>query len=77
MFLKPNKMKKISLQFSYLAFFTLCLVSCSKTENQFTVNSPNDSNSVEFSLTTSGHFMYLVKHKNKTVIDTSLMSFDF
>jgi hypothetical protein len=77
MFLKPNKMKKIILQFGCLAFFTWLLVSCSKTENQFTVNSPNDSNSVEFSLTTSGQFMYLVKHKNKTVIDTSLMSFDF
>jgi hypothetical protein len=70
-------MKKISLQFSCLALFTLLLVSCTKTENLFTVNSPNDSNSVEFSLTTSGQPMYIVKHKNKTIIDTSLMSFDF
>ena len=70
-------MKKISLQFSCLALFTWLLMSCNKTENLFTVNSPNDSNSIEFSLTASGQPMYIVKHKNKVVIDTSLMSFDF
>jgi len=70
-------MKKISLQFIYLALFTWLVLSCNKTEKLFTVNSPNESNSVEFSLTASGQPMYIVKHKNKTVIDTSLMSFDF
>jgi hypothetical protein len=70
-------MKKISLQFSCLALFAWLLMSCNKTENLFTVNSPNDSNSVEFSLTALGQPMYIVKHKDKTVIDTSLMSFDF
>ena len=68
-------MKKFSLQFYLLVVFTL--ISCNTAETQFIVNSPNESNSVEFSLTTSGQPMYLVKHKNKTVIDTSLMSFDF
>ncbi len=70
-------MKKISIQFIYLALFTWLVLSCNKTEKLFTVNSPNESNSVEFSLTASGQPMYIVKHKNKTVIDTSLMSFDF
>ena len=70
-------MKKINFQCIYLVLFTGFLWSCNTTETQFTVNSPNDANSVEFSLTDSGQPRYMVKHNNKTVIDTSLMSFDF
>ncbi len=70
-------MKKISFQFSYLALFTWLILSCSSTEKKFTITSPNGANLVEFSLTNSGQPMYMVKHNDKTVIDSSLMSFDF
>jgi len=55
----------------------MLLVSCKSDNKQFMVSSPDNSNSVEFSLTDSGQPMYMVKHKDKTVIDSSLMSFDF
>ncbi len=32
---------------------------------------------IEFELTKTGQPVYLVKHKNKAVIDTSYISFDF
>ena len=70
-------MKKIYVQFSYLALITWLILSCSSDEKKFTVTSPDGTNMVEFSLTKSGQPMYLVKHYEKTVIDTSLMSFDF
>ena len=61
----------------YLVVFTMLLVSCKSDNKQFTVSSPDLSNTVEFSLTDSGQPMYMVKHNDKTIIDTSLMSFDF
>ena len=70
-------MKKNSFQFSYLALFTWLILSCSSTEKKFTITSPNGANLVEFSLTNSGQPIYMVKHNDKTVIDSSLMSFDF
>ena len=70
-------MKNISLQMYYLIGFTFLLTSCKSEIKQFVVSSPDNSNSVEFSLTDSGQPMYMVKHNDKTVIDSSLMSFDF
>ena len=70
-------MKKISLYLNSLVLLLLVLSSCTKAETSFTVNSPDSNISVEFALSTTGQPMYLVKHKNKTVIDTSFMSFDF
>ena len=70
-------MKRLKLQFSILATVAFLLISCSKTETSFTVNSPDTNISVEFALSDSGVPMYLVTYKNKTVIDTSYMSFDF
>ncbi|SFZ92756.1 Glycosyl-hydrolase 97 C-terminal, oligomerisation [Flaviramulus basaltis] len=70
-------MKRFKLQFSILATVAFLLISCSKTETSFTVNSPDTNISVEFALSDSGGPMYLVTYKSKTVIDTSYMSFDF
>ncbi|HKK11865.1 MAG TPA: glycoside hydrolase family 97 N-terminal domain-containing protein, partial [Flavobacteriaceae bacterium] len=70
-------MKKICFQFTYFIFFTWLLMSCNMAETQYKVSSPDGANSIEFSLTDSGQPRYMVKHNNKTVIDTSLMSFDF
>ncbi len=70
-------MKKIGPQLIYLAFFTWLILSCSSAKKEFTVTSPDGTNLVEFSLTDSGQPMYMVVHNNKTIIDTSLMSFDF
>ena len=55
----------------------MLLASCSKIETQYSVSSPNDAMSVEFSLSKSGKPMYIVTYNNKTVIDSSLMGFDF
>jgi len=70
-------MKKIGFQFIYLMLLVGFLLSCSTGEKQFTVASPDGTNTVEFTLTDSGQPMYMVSHKDKTVIDISLMSFDF
>ena len=70
-------MKNISHQMYYLVMFAMFLVSCKTDNKQFMVSSPDNSNTVEFSLTDSGQPMYMVIHNNKTVIDTSKMSFDF
>jgi len=70
-------MKKASNYFSLILFSVLLFTACSKPESTFNVNSPDNNISVDFSLTDSGQPMYLVSYKNKAVIDTSLMSFDF
>jgi hypothetical protein len=70
-------MKKKVVYLSRLVLFILVFTACSKTKEPLNVNSPDTSITVEFLLSNSGQPIYLVKHKNKTVIDTSFMSFDF
>jgi len=70
-------MNKIKFQFIILITLTIVLNGCKKETISFSVNSPNENISVEFSLTDSGQPIYIVTYKDKTVIDTSFMSFDF
>ena len=70
-------MKNSSLQIYYLIVFTMLLVSCKSDDKQFKVSSPDNLNVIVFSLTESGQPMYMVKHNDKAIIDSSLMSFDF
>lgn len=53
------------------------LTACNSKNSNVSVNSPDNSIMVEFSLTKTGQPFYLVKHKNKAIIDTSFISFDF
>jgi len=65
---------------SYNSLFMLLIIlftACKKEETHLFVNSPDNNIIIEFSLTKTGQPTYLLKHKNKTVIDTSFMSFDF
>ncbi|HMC00013.1 MAG TPA: glycoside hydrolase family 97 protein [Flavobacteriaceae bacterium] len=70
-------MKKKSIYFSLTILSVLFFISCKNQETLYNVNSPDNNILVEFSLTDSGQPMYLVTYKDKTVIDSSLMSFDF
>lgn len=70
-------MNKLKFIFTTLFTFVVLFTSCEKKETNFTVNSPNTDISVKFALSKEGQPMYIVKHKNKTIIDTSYMSFDF
>lgn len=70
-------MKLIGFRSSLMVLIMAFMLSCSTSENNYSVDSPNQINNVEFSLTESGQPMYYVRHKDKTVIDTSLISFDF
>lgn len=70
-------MKNISLHLSFFVLFALLLVSCNTDNKQFIVSSPDGSNRVEFLLDGSGQPIYRVIHKDKTVIDSSFMGFDF
>ena len=59
-------------------FLSLMLFfSCQPNSSNNSVFSPDNSISIEFALSNSGQPLYLVKHKNSTVIDTSYLSFDF
>ncbi|WGH76095.1 glycoside hydrolase family 97 protein [Tenacibaculum tangerinum] len=70
-----NKLKQLMYVtlFASVPFF----MSCQKQESSFTVNSPDANISVVFALTNSGQPMYKVDYKNKTIIDSSFMSFEF
>ena len=70
-------MSKLKFQFTTLLALVLLFTACNKAETSFNIQSPDKNISVDFALSNSGQPMYLVKHKNKTVIDTSYMSFDF
>ncbi len=73
-------MKKVNTCFYLLLFVPALFIACKQkqnTTNITTVNSPDNTIDVKFALTTSGEALYLVQHKNKAVIDTSFMSFDF
>jgi len=70
-------MKKGRFYFTTFFIFSILLIACNKIETNFITNSPDATISVEFALSTTGQPMYFVKHKSKTVIDTSFMSFDF
>lgn len=60
-----------------IVLFGVLLMSCNSSENQLVVISPNKAINVEFSISKDGAPFYTVQFKNKAVIDTSFMSFDF
>ncbi len=61
----------------FLCFLTFTLLMSCNNKKEISVDSPDNNIVVEFALSDSGQPLYLIKHKNKTVIDTSYMSFDF
>jgi hypothetical protein len=67
----------------FLKLFTITLISsvticsCSKTATETTVTSPDGNIQVDFNLSDTGAPLYMVMYKNKAVIDSSGMSFDF
>ena len=73
-----KEMKLIPL-FLFLIIFTACKTSsedgASKTSS--TISSPGSINTIEFFLDATGTPHYLVKHKDKVVIDSSSMGFEF
>ena len=53
------------------------MVSCTKKPAALTVTSPSSTNTIDFHLSEDGTPYYLVRHGDKTVIDSSAMGFDF
>ena len=66
-------MKKIV----FICCATLLLVSCQETSNHLVTESPNSKIKLDFNLNRSGQPYYVVNFNNKTIIDTSFISFDF
>lgn len=59
-------------------FVILVVMSCSKEiEQDLTVNSPNQNIVVDFNITVKGEPYYIVNFKNKVVVDTSFLGFEF
>jgi len=55
----------------------IALAACQKELSSFSVNSPGNTNRIEFYLSNDGQPLYLVSHNSRTIIDSSLISFDF
>ena len=53
------------------------MVSCTKEPATLNVTSPSGNNAIHFHLSQDGTPYYLVRHGEKTVIDSSAMGFDF
>jgi len=70
-------MGKINFNVILMFLFAWLLMSCNSSETQLLVSSPNQTIAVEFSISKIGAPFYTVQFKNKGVIDTSFMSFDF
>ncbi len=62
-----------------LALLIITVYSCAKQESKHntTVTSPSKNISIDFWLQTDGSPTYSVTHRNKAIIDTSAISFDF
>lgn len=69
-------MKNRFFYFTQIALIALVFIGCSNSDVLLTP-SPNGNIAVQFGLSKSGQPMYLVNHKENTVIDTSYMSFNF
>jgi hypothetical protein len=73
--------KEIKLTPLFLVLLVLNACSTNSSEkdsskNHSSISSPGNINTIEFFLDASGAPHYLVKHKDKTVVDTSSMGFD-
>ncbi len=70
-------MKNTNFHYLVPLLLITLLIACEKPDHDYVISSPNRHISVQFALSQSGRPMYLVKHKNRPVIDTSYMSFEF
>ncbi len=70
-----NTLKLIPLVLVLLAF-SACK-SHNASESTVSISSPGNINNIQFFLDATGTPHYIVKHKNKVVIDSSSMGFDF
>jgi hypothetical protein len=69
-------MKKQQLYFLTI-ILTILFPSCDKKDTSYNVSSPDQNISVNFALSETGQPCYIVQFKDKKVIDTSYISFDF
>jgi hypothetical protein len=69
-------MKKIVNPYYWIVLLIIS-VSCGTPKADLTANSPDSDIHMEFGLSKSGQPFYLVEHKDKMVIDTSFLGFDF
>jgi glucan 1,4-alpha-glucosidase len=81
-FVGPFKERKlIPLIFLSLLVLNACKMNNSESRNMSSkanvLSSPGNINTVEFFLDKSGRPKYIVRHKDKVIIDTSGMGFDF
>ncbi len=56
---------------------TFLMVACSDQSYQLSTESPDGAIKINFEVNNTGQAFYMVHFKNKTIIDTSFMSFDF
>lgn len=70
-------MGKIKVNIILIVLFGSLFLSCNSSETNLLVDSPNKAVAVVFSISKIGALFYTVQFKNKAVIDTSFMSFDF
>lgn len=70
-------MGKIKINIILIVLFGSLFLSCNSSETNLLVNSPNKAIAVVFSISKTGTPFYTVQFKDKAVIDTSFMSFDF
>ena len=66
-----------TLRFCIALFCIALIAACSEQHWETTVTSPDGKNTITFHLSDNGTPTYVVQHKNKMVIDTSSMGFDF
>ena len=57
--------------------FLFLMASCDQKKKAISVSSPENINTIEFDLTEDGTPFYIVKHNDKTVIETSTLGFEF
>jgi hypothetical protein len=72
-------MKKVILRYIGCLLAISVLIACGtdNDSNTFSVSSPEKNITVQTGLTSNGQLFYLVQKSGKTLIDTSLVSFDF
>ena len=66
---------KRSLLLSFCGLFLFTLISCDV--DSAGVSSPDDNIKVNFHLSDEGQFFYTIAYKNKAIIDTSYVGFEF
>src|SRR6187402_873642 len=69
-------MKNISYRYCFAACLLLALLSCS-TANTYKISSPGKNNELVFALTESGQPQYRFSSNGKSVIEPSLLGFEF